>query len=98
MGRFHCKNDVVHAKDVIIRKFSNDNTSKGRLFYKSALGKCSREEMAMSMKIGDYTGISTGYQNNSASKTGKYNNVREYSNYLTQKFDCLKPGRNAHVR
>ena len=51
----------------------------------------------MSMKIGDYTGISTGYQNNSASKTGKYNNVREYSNYLTQKFDCLKPGRNAAV-
>ena len=51
----------------------------------------------MSMKIGDYTGISTGYQNNSASKTGKYNNVREYSNYLTQKFGCLTPGKNAAV-
>lgn len=51
----------------------------------------------MSMKIGDYTGISTGYQNNSTSKTGKYNNVREYSNYLTQKFGCLTPGKNAAV-
>ena len=51
----------------------------------------------MSMKIGDYTGISTGYQNNSTGKTGKYNNVREYSNYLTQKFGCLTPGKNAAV-
>ena len=51
----------------------------------------------MSMKIGDYTGISTGYQNNSTSKTGKYNNVREYSNYLTQKFGCMTPCKNATV-
>ena len=39
------------------------------------------------MKIGDYAGISTGYQS-SASKSGKYTNVREYANYLTGKSDA----------
>ncbi len=50
----------------------------------------------MSMRIGDYAGISAGYQNNT-SKSGKYNNVRDYSNYLMGKYSCLKPGNNAAV-
>ena len=50
----------------------------------------------MSMRIGDYAGISAGFQNNT-SKAGKYNNVREYSNYLMGKYSCLKPGNNAAV-
>ena len=50
----------------------------------------------MSMRIGDYAGISAGYQNNT-SKAGKYNNVRDYSNYLMGKYSCLKPGNNAAV-
>lgn len=41
-------------------------------------------------------GISNGYQN-SASKTGGYKNVREYSNYLMGKYSCLKPGNNVAV-
>ena len=41
-------------------------------------------------------GISNGYQN-SASKAGGYKSVREYSNYLTNKFACLTPGKNAAV-
>ncbi len=48
------------------------------------------------MKIGDYAGISTGYQS-SSSKSGKYTNVREYANYLTGKFGCLTPCNNAAV-
>ncbi|MBE5839058.1 DUF6033 family protein [Butyrivibrio sp.] len=50
----------------------------------------------MSMRIGDYAGISAGFQNNT-SKAGKYNNVRDYSNYLMGKYSCLKPGNNAAV-
>lgn len=49
----------------------------------------------MSMKIGNYAGVSS-YQNN-ASKTGGYKNVREYSNYLMNKFSCLTPGKNTSV-
>lgn len=45
--------------------------------------------MFMSMIIGNNMGISNGYQN-SASKTGGYKNVREYSNYLMGKYSCLK--------
>ena len=51
--------------------------------------------MFMSMIIGNNVGIS-GYQNNT-SKTGGYKSVREYSNYLTGKFACLTPGKNAAV-
>ena len=52
--------------------------------------------MFMSMIIGNNMGISNGYQN-SASKTGGYKNVREYSNYLMGKYSCLKPGNNVAV-
>ncbi len=54
-----------------------------------------RKEPAL-MKIGDNTGTITGYQT-VASKTGKYNNVREYANYLTGKYGCLTPCNNAAV-
>ena len=47
----------------------------------------------MAMVIGNNMGISNAYQN-SASKTGGYKNVREYSNYLMGKYSCLKPGNN----
>lgn len=50
----------------------------------------------MSMRIGDYAGISAGYQNNT-NKAGKYNNIRDYSNYLMGKYSCLKPGNNVAV-
>ena len=50
----------------------------------------------MAMVIGNNMGISNGYQN-SASKTGGYKNVREYSNYLMGKYSCLKPGSNVAV-
>ena len=50
----------------------------------------------MAMVIGNNMGISNGYQN-SASKTGGYKNVREYSNYLMGKYSCLKPGNNVAV-
>ena len=52
--------------------------------------------MFMPMIIGNNMGISNGYQN-SASKTGGYKNVREYSNYLMGKYSCLKPGNNVSV-
>ena len=52
--------------------------------------------MFMSMIIGNNMGSSNGYQN-SASKTGGYKNVREYSNYLMGKYSCLKPGNNVAV-
>ena len=55
-----------------------------------------RKGDAMSMRIGDYAGISAGFQKNT-SKAGKYNNVRDYSNYLMGKYSCLKPGNNAAV-
>ena len=48
------------------------------------------------MKIGDYSRINASYQDQ-ANKTGKYNNVREYSKYLTGKYGCLTPGQNAAV-
>ena len=50
----------------------------------------------MSMRIGDYAGISAGFLNNTG-KAGKYNNVRDYSNYLMGKYSCLIPGNNAAV-
>ena len=50
----------------------------------------------MSMVIGNNVGISNGYQN-SKNKAGGYKNVREYSNYLTDKYSCLKLGKNVAV-
>ena len=48
----------------------------------------------MSVRIGDHSEIGATYQSNT-DKTGKYNSVREYSNYLTGKYGCLTPGKNA---
>ena len=36
------------------------------------------------------------YQN-STSKSSGYKNIREYSNYLMGKYNCLKPGQNVSV-
>ena len=52
--------------------------------------------MIMSMMIGNNVGISGSYQNNT-SKTNGYKSVREYSNYLMGKYDCLTPGKNVAV-
>ena len=52
--------------------------------------------MFMSMTIGNNAGINNSYQN-SASKTGGYKNVWDYSNYLMGKYSCLKPGSNVAV-
>ncbi|MBQ3516509.1 MAG: hypothetical protein IJA29_04720 [Lachnospiraceae bacterium] len=50
----------------------------------------------MSITIGNDMGISNGGQNNT-SKANGYKNVREYSNYLLGKYNCLKPGKNVSV-
>ena len=50
----------------------------------------------MSMVIGNNRGISNSYQKNT-SKAGGYKNVREYSNYLMDKYSCLKPRNNVAV-
>ena len=52
--------------------------------------------MIMSMMIGNNVGISGSYQNNT-SKTNGYKSVREYSNYLMGKYNCLTPGKNVAV-
>ena len=48
------------------------------------------------MTIGNNMGISNGSQNNT-SKANRFKNVREYSNYLLGKYNCLKPGKNVSV-
>lgn len=45
----------------------------------------------MSMTIGNNIGINNSYQN-STGKTSEYKSVREYSNYLMDKYDCLSSG------
>jgi len=50
----------------------------------------------MSMTIGNNIGIGNGGQNNTSKVCG-YKNVREYSNYLLGKYNCLKPGKNVSV-
>ena len=50
----------------------------------------------MAIVVGNIMGVSNSYQN-SASKTGGYKNVREYSSYLMGKYSCLKPGNNVAV-
>ena len=52
--------------------------------------------MIMSMMIGNNVGISGSYQNNT-SKTNGYKSVREYSNYLMGKYNCLTSGKNVAV-
>ena len=49
------------------------------------------------MKIsGSYNPYSIN--NNTGTTSKKVANVKDYSNYLTQKYPCLNPGKNAHVR
>ena len=49
------------------------------------------------MKIsGSYSPYSIN--NNTGTTSKKPTNVKDYSNYLTQKYPCLTPGKNAHVR
>ena len=50
----------------------------------------------MAIVVGNNMGVSNSYQN-STGKAGGYKNVREYSNYLMEKFSCLKPGNNVAV-
>lgn len=52
--------------------------------------------MYMSMTVGNNTKINNSYQN-SKSTAGEYKNVRDYSNYLAEKYACLSPGRNTSV-
>ncbi|MBR5597191.1 MAG: hypothetical protein IKW30_07280 [Lachnospiraceae bacterium] len=48
----------------------------------------------MALVIGNNTGFISGYQTN---KSSEYKNVREYSNYLMDRYSCLKPGNNVAV-
>ena len=48
------------------------------------------------MVIGNNIGISSKYENNT-NMEGRYKSIREYSNYLTGKYSCLKPGNNVAV-
>lgn len=50
----------------------------------------------MSMAIGNNMGISTNYQSNTR-KASETKNVREYSNYLKDKYSCLTPGKNVSI-
>lgn len=50
----------------------------------------------MSMMIGNNMGISSSYQNN-VNKADGYKSVREYSNYLMDKYSCLTLGKNVAV-
>ena len=48
----------------------------------------------MALVIGNNTGFISGYQTN---KSSEYKNVREDSNYLMDRYSCLKPGNNVAV-
>ena len=50
----------------------------------------------MAMSIGNNIGIINKTQKNT-NKTSGYTNVRDYSKYLTEKYNCLKPGKNVAV-
>ena len=50
----------------------------------------------MAIVVGNNMGVSNSYQN-STGRAGGYKNVREYSNYLLGKYNCLKPGKNVSV-
>lgn len=41
--------------------------------------------------------VSNNYSSNSTNKSGEYKNVRDYSNYLKDKYACLTPGKNVAV-
>ena len=47
------------------------------------------------MQVGN--ALSTYTTNSLKSSTSKTTNIKDYSNYLTQKFSCLTPGKNASV-
>ena len=48
------------------------------------------------MIIGNNTSIGSGYQRNVGTNS-RYNNVRDYSKYLSGKYACLTPGKNTSV-
>lgn len=50
----------------------------------------------MAIVMGNTTRVSSGYQNNTSKSSG-HENVREYSNYLMDRYSCLKPGNNVAV-
>ena len=41
--------------------------------------------------------VSNNYSSSSTNKSGEYKNVRDYSNYLKDKYACLTPGKNVAV-
>lgn len=51
----------------------------------------------MSMTIGNQMNISNNYSSSSTNKSSEYKNVRDYSNYLKDKYACLTPGKNVAV-
>jgi len=51
----------------------------------------------MSMTIGNQMNVSNNYSSSSTNKSGEYKNVRDYSNYLKDKYACLTPGKNVAV-
>lgn len=51
----------------------------------------------MAMRIGNYAGIGSGYQNSNTGRSDKICDVRSYSKYLMGKYACLTPGKNASV-
>ena len=50
----------------------------------------------MTIAIGNNMGMSNSSWNNTTKPSG-YKNVRDYSNYLMGKYNCLKPGNNVAV-
>ena len=51
----------------------------------------------MSMTIGNQMNVSNSYFSSSTNKSSGYKNVRDYSNYLRDKYACLTPGKNVAV-
>lgn len=49
----------------------------------------------MSMIVGNNIGINNSF--NTTSKSSGYNNIKEYSNYLKGKYNCLSPSKNVTV-
>ena len=51
----------------------------------------------MSMTIGNQMNVGNNYSSSSTNKSNEYKNVRDYSNYLKDKYACLTPGKNVAV-
>ncbi|MBQ8906935.1 MAG: hypothetical protein IJY85_11285 [Ruminococcus sp.] len=51
----------------------------------------------MSMTIGNQMNVGNNYSSSSTNKSSEYKNVRDYSNYLKDKYACLTPGKNVAV-